>query len=159
MMLMTITMMVIMMMCIQYTTFFITAAYPIERFFINAACHCFGAMAPKTTGPKHRGKPAAKPKTKGKGKTPVKAASAPVVQPAAANEAADSLHEPNMKRRQICRRDSDEQVARTIEGRLAHLPAATWEGKKNREGLTVREFVKRELKTNSKDGKRVNTRF
>ena len=62
------------------------------------------------------------------------------------------------KRRQLCRRSSDEKVDRALQDRLAHLPEPVWRNKINAAGLTLPVYTKRLMKGLHTDNKRLSTK-
>jgi len=72
----------------------------------------------------------------------------------------DSLpQEPPSKRRQLRRRGSDDKVTRAMETRLRDIPESQLEGKRNSDGLTVREYIKQELRHAEREKRRLGSRF
>lgn len=99
-----------------------------------------------------------KPRFSGASVEPIAADAALVLASSAAAAAAAPL--PAVKRRrQAGRRDSDEQVERVVEARLAHIPPVLWEAKVNSGGETLRSAIKAELKRNAPQNKRISTKF
>lgn len=77
----------------------------------------------------------------------------------ASKEAPPVLEEPRWKRRQLSRRETDEQTQRFIDRKLSHVPPAILETVQNLEGLRVRDFIKRELKRTKSVNGRLASKF
>jgi len=63
------------------------------------------------------------------------------------------------KRRQVCRRNSDEQAQRALDEKLKDIPESSWRSKVNKQGLTLQEYVKRHSKSMKSENKRLSTKF
>jgi len=62
-------------------------------------------------------------------------------------------------RRQLERRDTDEQVERALGKRLNHIPVSRWQGAVDEEGVDFWTFIGRSLKKAHSTGKKLGTKF
>ena len=99
-------------------------------------------------------KKAAKAKAKAKGvikKSPIKAAKFP--------KAAEESAIVDGPARKLARRDTDDQVDRACERKLAFIPKRIWVGKLNPQGQTVEQVVEKEIYRVRNDGGYIQTKF
>jgi hypothetical protein len=109
-------------------------------------------MAPKKIACKAKAKTAkAKVTAKAKAKAAVITESAP--------DELDVAEEPDAKRRQLARRDSDAQALRAREGKLNHVPESVLSNARSSDGLSINQYIKDALKNNSSHNKRLGSEF
>ena len=107
------------------------------------------------TGTKPKGKaqgPKPKPKAKGKkGKAQKakKATTAALTKKKGKKVVSSAVMEEERtpKRRQLARRDTEEQCERFVERKLSHIDPPRLKGIRNAEGQTVEQFIRQELRT------------
>ena len=65
----------------------------------------------------------------------------------------------NAKRRQLHRRDTDDQVRRAIERKLLHIPKRIWVSKRDEHGKSIDEHVHNEIRKRRAQGKYIGSEF
>jgi hypothetical protein len=74
----------------------------------------------------------------------------------------DAINEPEetqAKRRQLNRRETDVQTQRYIDRKLSHIPASIVETVENKEGLSIRDFIAREIRSHRELNGRLSSKF